>query len=189
MTTEDVSEKLLTLGYTKPWLDYGVLTFDNLNKQYEAFQNGEDSNTEHYRYGTFRYYLATKESLADEELDNYLRLVLADDDYMMAGAAAQDLFTAVRLTAEQFEKVCREIDKFDGVWTTRIITRQRLIRRIKSQGLTDVLFEECLREGDRIVQEFVLDRANAQQLQKLAAEGITRKVRNSARQKLRAASQ
>jgi hypothetical protein len=180
MNDKILSDNLLSLGYTKHWLDYGILTVDDLRMQYEVFQTGEDTHSEHYRYSTFRRYLTTKKLLSDEELANYLRLVLADDDGIMAGAAAQDLFTLISLTDSQFNLTCEKIDALDGEWKTRLIIRQRLLRSLKKNSLTSTLFTECLHSGDKVVQEFIIDLSNKQQLTELAANGITKKVRSLA---------
>lgn len=175
-----VSENLLLLGYTKQWLAFGLLTVDDLNAQCERFWTGEDTHAEHYRYGTFRRYLATKKLLSDEELANYFHLILADDDGMMAGAAAQDLFSLISLTDSQFQYTCEKIDALDGEWKIRLLTRQKLLRVLQKNGLSPDLFTDCLRNGDKIVQEFIIDLADKQQLAELAANGITKKVRSLA---------
>jgi hypothetical protein len=175
-----VSENLLLLGYTKQWLAFGLLTVDDLNAQCERFWTGEDTHAEHYRYGTFRRYLATKKLLSDEELANYFRLILADDDGMMAGAAAQDIFTLINLTDSQFQYTCEKIDALDGEWKTRLLIRQKLLRLLTKSGLNPALFAECLNSGDKVVQEFIIDLATKQQLISLAASGATKKVRNLA---------
>jgi hypothetical protein len=180
MEDKVVSDNLLLLGYTRHWLCYGVLTVDDLRKQCEVFQTGEDTHSEHYRYGTFRRYLANRKSLSDKELADYLHLVLADDDSIMAGTAAQDLFSLISLTDSQFKYACEKVDALDGEWKTRLLTRQKLLRVLKKNGLSPSLFAECLINGDRIVQEFIIDLADKQQLVELAANGLTKKVRNLA---------
>ncbi|MDJ0366909.1 hypothetical protein QMK33_17295 [Hymenobacter sp. H14-R3] len=180
MEAKVIAANLLLLGYTKQWLDCGILTVDDLSKQCEVFQTGEDPNLEHYRYGTFRRYLTANKSLSDRGLINYLRLILADDDSMMAGAAARDLFSLTTLTDGQFKYACEKIDTLDGEWKTRLLTRQKLLRLLKKDGLSPSLFIKCLDIGDKIVQEFIVGLADKQQLTELAANGITRKVRNLA---------
>jgi hypothetical protein len=67
MTDEELTNKLAKIGYTKLWLDYGVLTLDYLIAQEQVFDNSEDKNTEHYRYRTFIDYLICKKELSDTE--------------------------------------------------------------------------------------------------------------------------
>lgn len=183
-----IPEQLMKLGYTGLWLDYGVLTLETLAQQYHTIQTDDDQNTEHYRYGTFRQYLVNNATLTDEQLNNYLQLIHADEDNMMASAAAQDLFALVHLTDAQFKKTCHEISRFDGEWTKRLITRQQLIRRIKNHGLKRTIFAAGLREGDGVVQQLMLEEADFEQLQQLAAQGVTNKVRTLATQELQRVS-
>ncbi|RZK30704.1 MAG: hypothetical protein EOO63_06060 [Hymenobacter sp.] len=180
MEDKVISDNLSLLGYTRQWLDYGILMVDDLRKQCEDFQTGEDTHSEHYRYGTFRRYLTSKRSLSDEELANYLHLVVADDDGIMAGAATQDLFSLISLTDSQFKYTCEKVDALDEKWKTRLLARQKLLRLLKRKGLSPSLFTDCLRNGDKIVQEFIVDLADKQQLAELAASGVTKKVRSLA---------
>ncbi|WP_156039969.1 hypothetical protein [Aureispira sp. CCB-QB1] len=41
------------LGYSKKWLEYGLLNESILKMQLDEFAKGGDANTEHYRYWTF----------------------------------------------------------------------------------------------------------------------------------------
>ena len=60
----------------------------------------------------------------------------------MAGAAAAELFNKVNLTDLQFEKLSKSIRHF-GNWTKKVITRQKLLRKLKTNNLTDEFFKEC----------------------------------------------
>jgi hypothetical protein len=93
-------------------LDYKILTIDYLVEQEQIFDNSDDQNTEHYRYQAFRHYLGSKDKLSDIEFDNYLQLTFEDNDPLMAGSAAVDLFNKVDLTNYQFEKLCKTIGHF-----------------------------------------------------------------------------
>jgi hypothetical protein len=183
MTEKELIDKLAKIGYTTLWLDYNVLTIAYLVEQDHTFDNSDDQNTEHYRYQTFRHYLSSKGKLSDIEFDNYLRLTFSDNDTLMAGSAAVDLFTKVDLTDFQFEKLCKTIGHF-GVWTEKVVTRQTLLRQLKASKLTTDLFKECLVNGDSAIHEYILDIADLNQLQELAINGKNKKIRNIASEKV-----
>ena len=184
MTDEEITNKLAKLGYTKLWLDYGVLTMERLIAQEQEFNNGNDKNTEHYRYRTFRDYLSSKTKLSDMEFDNFLELTMHDQDPLMAGSAAADLFRMVDLMPFQFQKLCKVIGHF-GEWTSKVILRQTLLRELKHSELTADLFTKCMENGDSVVHEYLLGIANLAQLQELAIKGRNKGIRNVATQKIR----
>jgi hypothetical protein len=185
MIESDVSKALTELGYTKQWLGSGVLTTEILLKQYQIFETGEDRNTEHYRYGAFRQYLSARKTLTDSELTNYLQLILAEKDFVMAESAAKDLFLYVELTAEQTKKVGQAMDMIGAEWFNKVMLRQQLVRELENEGLSEALFKKCLAEGDSVVQELVLSLSDAQQLAELAAKAINKRLRSLAATKLK----
>ena len=183
MTDKELTDKLAKIGYTILWLDYGVLTIDYLIQQEQVFDKSDDQNTEHYRYQTFRHYLSSKSKLLDIEFDNYLRLTFEDNDPLMAGSAAVELFNKTDLTQQQFKKLCKTIGHF-GVWTEKVVTRQTLLRQLRTSKLTSELFKECVVNGDSVIHEYILDIADLNQLQELVINGKNKKIRNIANEKL-----
>ena len=183
MIDKKLADKLSKIGYTNLWLDYGVLTIEYLIKQVQTFDNSDDQNTEHYRMNAFRHYLSSKNNLSDVEFDNYLELALKDNDVLMAGTAMADLFNKVDLTDLQFKKLSKSIRHF-GDWTEKVITRQTLLRKLKTNNLTDELFKECITDGDSVIHEYILDLADFNQLQELVINGKNKKIRNIATEKL-----
>ena len=183
MTDKQLKDKLTKIGYTTLWFDYGVLTIDYLVEQEQTFDNSDDQNTEHYRYQTFRQYLSSKKKLSDIEFDNYLELTFADNDPLMAGSASVDLFYKVDLTEQQFQTLCQIIGHF-GDWTENIIIRQTLLRKLKTSHLTNDLFKECIINGDSVIQEYILEIADFNQLHELVANGKNKKIRNLATDKI-----
>ena len=183
MTDKELTDKLAKIGYTILLLDYGVLTIDYLIQQEQVFDKSDDQNTEHYRYQTFRHYLSSKSKLLDIEFDNYLRLTFEDNDPLMAGSAAVELFNKTDLTQQQFKKLCKTIEHF-GVWTEKVVTRQTLLRQLRTSKLTSELFKECVVNGDSVIHEYILDIADLNQLQELVINGKNKKIRNIANEKL-----
>jgi hypothetical protein len=182
MTNKELADKLIKIGYTSLWLDYGVLTIEYLTEQEKIFDKSGDQNTEHYRYHTFRNYLSSKKKLSNTELDNYLQLTFNDSEQLMAGSATVDLFNTVALTDLQFDKLCRVIGHF-GEWTEKIVARQKLLKKLRTTKLTGDLFNECIVNGDSVIHEFILDVADLNQLQELVVKGKNKKIRNIATEK------
>jgi hypothetical protein len=183
MTDKELIDKLAKIGYTTLWLDYKILTIDYLAEQEQFFDNSDDQNTEHYRYQTFRHYLSSKDKLSDIEFDNYLKLTFEENDPLMAGSAAADLFNKLDLTNFQFEKLCKTIGHF-GEWTEKVVTRQTLLRQLKLSKLTTELLKECIVNGDSVIHEYILDIADLNQLQELTINGKNKKIRNIASEKV-----
>ena len=183
MTDREFIDKLTKIGYSKLWLDFGVLNLELLEEQTTLFDNNDDKNTEHYRYFSFKQYLSSKNDLSDTEFDNYLKLVFADSDSVMASSAALELFKSVELTEQQFQRLCTSIRYF-GNWTEKIVTRQTLLRKLKSSNLTDELFNECIKIGDSFVQEHIIDLVDANKLQELSIKGKNKKIRTMASERL-----
>lgn len=179
MNDQELKKSLSMLGYTARWLEYGLLTEILLWEQLSTFAKENDKNTEHYRYATFRNYLAAKDFLTDLELDHYMELALSDHDNVMAGAALVDLFTRANLSDDQFDKLITQL-KGLGDWTNNTVTRQTLLRKLKQEKLTDTLFRECIEQGDAVVQEYIIPLSNAEQLTALSVEGRTKKIKTMA---------
>jgi hypothetical protein len=174
-------DKLLKLGYTNLWLELGLLTEQQLEEQLIEFEENNDDNTEHYRYQIFRNYLTTKQLLTDTELDNYLKVANSENDIPIKSSALCDILQKTQLTDLQFDKVCSKVTEF-GIETLikKAIPRQVLLRRLKSENLTDGLFAESLRSNDSIVQQFLLNLAAINQLEQMAKNGATKSIRNVA---------
>ena len=184
MMFSDNSAMLSTLGYTRLWYDNGLLTHNLLVAQLNAFATDDNKHTEHYRYGAFKHYLTSRTHLTDEELAGYLQVALAEQDSIMGGSAVKDLFTEINLTDQQFAEVCKKLDEFLGEWTATIRTRQQLLRQLLTGRLDALLFEQCLTNGDSVVQKKLLEVADTAQLAELATKGKTRTIRNMAVEKI-----
>ena len=183
MTDNELPSKLAKIGYSTLWLDYGVLTIDQLIEQVKIFGKSNDHNTEHFRYQTFRHYLSSKRELSDKEFDIYLRLTFTDPDPVMAGSATVDIFDKIDLTNLQFQKLCKTVGHF-GEWTEKVVTRQILLRQLRTSKLTDELFKDCIENGDSIIHYFIIDIADINQLQGLVIKGRNNKIRKMALEKL-----
>lgn len=176
--------QLLKLGYTSMWLELGLLSECEYDKQLATFKTSSDKNTEHYRYATFRKFLTSRKRLTEQELDNYLKVVHFEQDEPMAGSAIVDILREIELTDSQFEKVCSAIEDFGVGSATQLILRQKLLRQLKSGNLSDPLFAECLQSGDGVVQDYLINLSSKNKLQQLVDHGITKAIKNKAKEKL-----
>lgn len=124
MVDTTIQNKLLRLGYSQLWLDSGILTIDNLEKQIKELNLGEDENTEHYRYRTFINYFHQQASFENNTLNQVIHLLQTDCDKTMAGSATVDLLRKSSLTDEQFDTVAEFLETF-GDWAAKQVDRSR----------------------------------------------------------------
>lgn len=134
---------LSSLGYTKKWLEFGLLNETLFNEQLQEFENGDDQNIEHFRYYTFVNWLASKEKISNKEMHNYLTLAKEDKDQLMAGAAVRTFLESTVILDIQFEILKLELSKF-GDWTKKPILYASLKKRLEKETITVELYEECL---------------------------------------------
>jgi len=111
------------LGYTNKWFLHHILTKEILAIQLAAFRTGEDTNTEHYRYGTLVNWIGNKTSFTNEEILHFLALAQEDEDNIMAGSAVKALITSPKISTHQFELIKAPFAAF-GAWTKRVIERE-----------------------------------------------------------------
>lgn len=124
MITNNQQSNLHTLGYTQQWLEYGILTDDQLQAQLTAFNAGEDHHTEHYRYQVLSSYIANRHSISDEDISHLLELIKNDADTTMASSAVILILKQAYLTNGQFNMVAKALSIY-GEWTQKEVARQR----------------------------------------------------------------
>lgn len=73
MTSQTDLEKL---EYTQNWLDFGILSEEFLVKQLAEFEQGEDKNTEHFRYATFSQFIRKHDRFSDLQVQNFIRFIM-----------------------------------------------------------------------------------------------------------------
>lgn len=75
------------LKYNKEWLEYNFISEEELKNQTLEFENGEDTNTEHYRYKSFLNWIENKSYFTDEQIHQFIHLADIDEDQGMVGSA------------------------------------------------------------------------------------------------------
>ena len=172
---------LSRLGYTKQWVDSGLLTQDRLYNQLELLKTGDDTNAEHYRYKTLTDFVDSKDTISDIDLSNFLDVAKDDTDSAMSSSAIVRLLEKDYLTDKQFEKVSASLSAF-GDWTGKVIVRQKLVRRLRAEDLTDKLFKESILSGDKVVHTILLSLVehDIDRLEALIRKAANSKIRNQA---------
>ena len=118
---QEIKTNLAILGYDFKWIEYGLLDLDQLNMQIEKFILGEDLNTEHYRYASFRKHIENTGVFTDQHIEYLLELALVDEDKGMSSAVIIEL-SRKDLTNQQFKKVINALRTYDK-WTEKTISR------------------------------------------------------------------
>lgn len=184
-----IQSQLKILGYHQNWLDFGILTPEILTLQIANFHNGDDKNTEHFRYGCFMDFIRRNEQFSDVQIEHFITLAQQDDDNLMAGSALKMLFESQKLTPTQFDKVKEVLPNF-GDWAVKLIEKNRLMITLSEQPFTDESLKECL-EFSKTYQSNVLLQIIVEQtedkaiLERFTTDKFGKKIRNLAKQKLK----
>lgn len=135
--------ELAKLGYTQKWIDYKFLTQKALKEQLAEYELGEYESGELLRFDTFMTWLEKKKKFTQIQIDQLLELAKEDEDELMAGTVVRELFSSPFLTQAQFDYMLTILPSF-GDWTTKMIRRQVLSRRIEKETITNELYQEAL---------------------------------------------
>lgn len=176
------------LGYSDKWLEYGFIDERILDHQYAEFRKGNDRNIEHYRYRSFSNWLSKKEKFTDSEIENFIELATEDNDQLMAGSAVKLLFSSPQISGDQFDLIRQKLPAF-GDWTTKLIRREVLVRRIRKEKLTQNLVAESIlysREfKENILVRLIIEKTDDPDLiAEFTKSDYGKKVRNLANEKL-----
>lgn len=118
---------LSQLGYSRKWIDNGILTETLLKQQLQEFNSGEDDNTEHYRFRTLTAFLQSITFKKERTLEGILEILEDDSDQSMASSVFMSLLKNEVLTNKQFEMVADSFKKF-GEWTQKYIDKEKIKR-------------------------------------------------------------
>jgi hypothetical protein len=164
------------------WLTLGLVTEAQVRAFEREYATGNDRHPEHYRYRAFRQYLNAHRPLPPEQAEAIYRLGEQDPDRAMGRAM---MFEILDLP-ECPKSLGREALASGERSLVRLVRRKELLAELDA-GLTDELFERCLREGDGVIQDALLARSglSREQLSRLAEATTTRRVRNMAAAALR----
>lgn len=136
--------KISKLGYTKKWVRFGIITEEEIGKQLEHFRQHHSVNEpENYRFSALTTWLENKTTLSNNDVENYMELVLEDSVPEMGGLAAKNMIENPLVSEAQFNIIKLQFSYF-GDWTDKIIQKETLFRRLKNEKITASIFEECM---------------------------------------------
>jgi len=121
-------EHLKRLGYSQVWIDFNVLSEECLEEQIKEFKSSDDTNTEHYRYKTFKIFLANLECIENSLLNNLLDLIRIDLDESMAMSMGLDLLKYKKLKDHQFKIVSEFLLSTYGEQMKKYISKEHVYR-------------------------------------------------------------
>jgi hypothetical protein len=178
------NEALRRLGYSKEWIEWGILSEVQLASQYKEYLVSDDQHAEHYRHRGFADYLASKVSLTDREIDLVFRLKDAGTDNL-CGSRIIHLMKSGLLTDEQLESLAVHPEVLE-IPIKEVYDRVRLIRSLEHMD-ADAGFERLTEVADSWVHRRFLDLPNIKRahVEWLSQNGCSRSIRNLAKQLLR----
>ena len=170
------------LGYSSKWLDFGIITEDELLNQFKKFNDTKDDNPEYYHSAAFSAYLESKDSLTDQEIENIFKLKEKDSEvFGLHTCRIIELIYSNLLSDAQLQNIAR----YEDVQTDPInkcYLRTIIKRKINQQGLTNDIFEEIKNSKDFTIHEYILDLPDIsmEQILWLAENGANKRIKNTA---------
>ncbi len=184
---EGIEAVLRELGYTREWLEAGVVGAECLRRQYEEYLHSGDKNQEHYRAAAFDQFLQNKDSLSDAELEAILHLRDEGPDGcdLSQGRILGLLHSPLLLSDEQHDKLSKYFLSIEPGFEKQYV-RFRVARRMWSEGLTDEVCEDIKASSDPVLHKGMLEHEEVDRNHLLWLEelGGNKAIRNRARQML-----
>ena len=183
-----MQEAIDELHFHPRWFETGFLPDAFFARQLAHFRSGDDSGwqcLEHHRYAAFKTVLASHDDFNQEQLEQYIALCLLDEDQSMADAALIDLLRWRGLTSEQYAYLAQH-EAFSFAAAQKIIWRIRMRASLLLDSRSMALLDEILEKQDPTFERELVETVSlsTEQLEVLAEKGISRAVRNIARNKL-----
>ncbi len=181
--------EFLDFGYTTKWIEYDFIDQSILDTQIAEFNNGKEKPIEEFRANLFNKWLSDHKKVTNKQIEQYLELALADSAKIMAGNAVRKLFTSDTITDKQFALIAERLPQF-GDWTAKLITRETLLRRLKTEELSEELFDACVSykkqfEDSRLVLEIIRSTENIDLLSKFENNGSGKQLRKLAAKRIK----
>jgi len=79
-------ERIRGLGFTKEWINLGIVDLETLERFFEEYSEDCDPHTEHYRWRAFQSYIRTKPSLDEITACSLYQLGENDPDIELGGS-------------------------------------------------------------------------------------------------------
>lgn len=171
------------LEFTDRWFTLGILTEEKLQQYGTTYETSADKNTEHYRYGAFRWYLNEHRPLSASVAEALYALGASDPDPAMGEAIMADIIGLAECPPSAVAKALASGRQH----LVRAAKRRSLLSELRQAPLTDELFSQCIEGGDRVIHLALMEQNSLtkEQLSVLAEQGINHAIRNMASDKLR----
>jgi hypothetical protein len=183
----DLDAKLRALGYTRAWLDSGVLDAAEVHRQHAAFEVDADQNPEHWRHRTFAAFVAARPGFSDAQLAALVALTdEGPDGDDLRTHRLDELLRSERLTAEQLLDLPRWCPAVQSAPLQRIYRRMVVRLRLRREGAA-ACFAEVQSAADAEIQLLALadPTLGRDQVVWLAEHGANKQVRHTGRDQLR----
>lgn len=180
---------LALLGYCQNWLEFEILTPELFALQLANFQQGDNKNSEHFRYSCLLDFIRRHEHFSDLQIKNFITLVEQDSDNLMAGSALKFFYECGKLTPSQFKTVEQALLSF-GEWTAKFIEQNRLMTALEYSPLTADLVHQCIdfkeKYKSKILLQIIIEKTDDKAiLEVFTTDNFGKKIRNLAKQKLK----
>ena len=186
-----MQEAIAELRFHPKWFQYALLPAAFFEQQIERFKHPERDedygwqHLEHHRYLAFKTVLASYKRLSDEQIQQYIELCQLDEDQMMASGALRNLLLWRGFAEGQYDKII-EHPAFDEPHLQKTIWRNKMSLELESNTVSEAAFTEILKKQDATFERQLVDSVSISrpQLEVLAEKGISRAVRNIAKNRL-----
>ncbi|MCB9329413.1 MAG: hypothetical protein H6572_12085 [Lewinellaceae bacterium] len=172
------SKKLLKkLGYSELYLTHGIISMTLLQKQYEDYIEGKETNTEHFRYEVLINYINSISILSEETFDVLLSIIKLDEDTAMSLSVCYYLENKKKLNDIQWQRLKKLILKIGG--STKKIHLIELARSIDRNDFNVKKMIELIKANPGIYDAFAMHKFNDSiEIMKILQESSLKKVRN-----------
>lgn len=179
MSTGDLAAEL---GYDPRWIDYGILSAEELEAQVELFRRSSDKHTEHYRWRAFVEFFKRTDTLSDDRIERFLRINTTSADDILREPQLHALIRFQGLTDTQIRSLARH-SLFEEPGLARVARRHRLLRHLDAPKLHRRIVEACLAANDSQVHSALVEHEGVPlwALRELTDRGANKSVRNRAR--------
>lgn len=175
-----MEEKLRSLGYTRKWIESGILTEEVLESQVKDVSGDGGVSNEHFRFSVLCNWLNEQIRASDSEIQYFLEVAVEDPDESMAGSSVEKLLHCSWLTDSQYLRVSNQLKGY-GTWTLKSIERASLKRKLSHSSISDEFFDELIDNGS-YKTAFEHPGITREQMETISIKAPSRKLRNLARQ-------
>ncbi|MCB0692126.1 MAG: hypothetical protein KDC16_10810 [Saprospiraceae bacterium] len=181
-TSKYYKNLLQKLGYSEQYLTHGIISMTLLQKQYDDYIRGKETNTEHFRYKVLINYIDTISTLSEEIFDVLLSIIKLDEDSTMSLSVCYYLENKKILNDIQWQRLKNLITGYGGnPKKTHLIDLDRLIDK---NELSIKKMIELIKVNPGIYDAFAMHKFNDSiEIMKILQESSLKKVRNYSKNK------